>query len=146
MSKNGIQCWWCSWWWWWWHRERDGCRVGRGSSGQVLLRGRCPLQNHKLMVWFPPPTSQGPPVCEASHARMSPPAPTAVCTSRGHSGGHKGTVSRDPGVAVRSGGCESGKKPLASGCVPCPVPSVLTLPAQCQILSAERWTVLHLNG
>lgn len=54
MSENGIRCWWWSWWWWWWwHGERDGCRVGRGSSGQLLLRSRCPLQSHKLMVWFP---------------------------------------------------------------------------------------------
>lgn len=35
--------------------------------GQVLLRGRCPLESHKLTVWFPPTTWQGTPVCEESH-------------------------------------------------------------------------------
>lgn len=89
-------------------RRGNVCRIGRGSCGQVLLRNRCSRQSQKHMACS---RTQLPRDRQwAWRARISQKAPKGgLSRAEAVAGGRNATVSQDPCVACRSGGCESVK-------------------------------------
>lgn len=145
MSENGMRC---CWWSWSWHGER-------GSEG--VPEGRCycgaDVPGRASRTGCGSRTQLGSERQCATQATICPQAPQSGLGEQRPSRvvvmpPFLGILVSRAAVADRS---RESNPTLPTGCVPCPAPSVLSLPtgqrgAQCQILSAERWTGLHLDG